>query len=140
VTAPAKLLFDENFGKPMIVAVTPFLEKYQPKPVIAHLLDYFAAGVTDAMWIPKVATEGWIVVSGDRGKKSGGAKLPEVCAAHAVTHVLLSGTLQNDRQFRKVQSIIAVWDELMQLTSCVKGSRYLLRLTPSRKPVLMKRH
>jgi hypothetical protein len=57
-------------------------------PIFAHILDLQKQGRWDEKWIPRIAKQGWIVVTSDRGKKGGkkkGAKLPLVCKMNNVT-------------------------------------------------------
>lgn len=58
---------------------------------IAQVQVFQLDGQCDEDWIPRIAREGWVVISSDRGK--GGLKrgmpLPRLCVQWRVTHVLL---------------------------------------------------
>lgn len=132
-----KLLFDENFGRPLVQALAGLLAFHPDKPEVKHVLDFYAAGESDDVWIPQIAKGGWIVVSGDRAKQYGGPKLPLVCAACGVTHVLIGGALHHWKQFDKARAVLAVWPDLALLPAAPPGTRYDLRLTPTLNPTLV---
>lgn len=137
MTRPLKLLFDENFGKPFVDKLAPLLGGFPETPVIKHVLDYFQSGSSDAEWIPRIAQERFIVISFDRGRKYGGPKLPQICAEHDVTHVLVSGKLNQRKQADKIRAIMEVWPDLAALANAPRGSRYLLRLTSTGRATLV---
>lgn len=134
---PLKLLFDENFGKPFVDKLAPLLGEFPETPVIKHVLDYFQSGSSDAEWIPQVAREDFIVISFDRGRRYGGPKLPQICAEYGVTHVLVSGKLNQRKQADKIRAIMEVWTDLAALADAPPGSRYLLRLTSAGRATLV---
>ncbi|MGE5611222.1 MAG: hypothetical protein ACM359_18375 [Bacillota bacterium] len=138
MTPALKLLFDENFGKPLVERLAGLLTVFPEKPAISHVLDLYAQGRPDDEWIPKVAKEGWIVVSGDRARRYGGAKLPRICAQLNVTHILLSGKLHEMKQAEKIRAIVTVWPQIVaQLPAAVKGTRFSLRLSQHGYPTLV---
>ena len=49
------------------------LDTLTPVPAVAlgHVRSLYGEGVWDEVWVPKIAKEGWIVISADRGKKGG---------------------------------------------------------------------
>jgi len=50
----------------------------------------------DNAWIPKIAGQGWIVISADRGKgKKRGGKLPMICQANGVTCLMLGNRVHH---------------------------------------------
>lgn len=71
---------------------------------IMGIREFVKADCADDEWVPKLSVEEWIVVSSDRGKQCGGAKLPQVCAEHRVTHVLLSKAVHELSQFDKMRA------------------------------------
>lgn len=98
---------------------------------LKHVLDYQEQGTWDEQWIPAIADQGWIIITGDRGglgRKQKGAKLPIVCKRHGVTHVVLSATIHNKNSVQKLAAILTVWPELMKLVDAPRGSRHLLRI------------
>jgi hypothetical protein len=120
VTRP-KFLFDENFGLPAIQRLRTFLSASADEesfPEIRHVLEYHDSGARDIEWIPKMAEEGWIVISADRGKKSsGGEKLPKICVQYGITHVLLSASVHHRPTFDKMMTVLSVWADLSELNS-----------------------
>lgn len=130
-----KLLFDENFGRPTVERLKQFLTGTEPMPTLATVVDYLGGGKDD-VWIPMLRDGDWIVITADRGRRSGGAKLPDLCVAYGVTHVLLSKSVHHLPQFEKARAIVAVWSELSALSSSPSGSRHVLRLNGAGHPVL----
>jgi hypothetical protein len=135
--SPLKLLFDENFGKPIITALGSLLYFHPEQPIVRHLLEHFPSGTPDLEWIPKIATEGWVVVSCDRGKRCGGAKLPTLCAEFKATHILLTASILNLKQFEKARIVITLWPEIAGAADAPAGTRFQLRILNGR-PSLVK--
>lgn len=127
-----KVLVDENIGRPLIKALFDILQFHSSKPYFRSLLEYFEQGTLDTDWIKEISEDGWIVITSDRGRKSGGNKLPILCKQHSVTHILISGKLHNSPQFEKIKAIINCWDDIVETQSAPKGSRYALRYTSAR--------
>ncbi len=137
MSEPVKLLFDECLGKPLLEDIKRLLAWDIPPPVIEHLLDFFNSGTCDSVWIPKVANEGWIILTADRGKKSSHMKLPSICEAYKITHILMSASVLNLKQSQKANAIVAVWEEIKQCQEAPKGSRFHFRLNHGHKPVIV---
>ena len=142
-----KFLFDEcALGAPAVDALKKLLEFAEPESsaLLQHKLTFHGhgPGVWDEVWIPEAAKEGWIVVSSDRGKRGGkkkGEKLPRVCIAHGVTHILLSGKMMKRKQFDKVLSILSVWYDLLDTADAAPGNRFMLEISSRGRAVLTKR-
>jgi hypothetical protein len=132
---PVKLLLDECLGPPLVKDINKMLSWDTPPPIIHHLFTYFKEGEKDNVWIPKVAGEGWIILSPDRGKK-GNNKLPSICVAYKVTHILMSASLMKMKQNQKANAIISVWEEIKKCNESPKGSRFRLRLNHALRPVI----
>jgi hypothetical protein len=100
---------------------------------IAHLLSKYPQGTPDRVWIPDLAREGgWVVVTSDGGKQSKKSeKLPLICHAHYVTHVVLSVGLHKKKAHDKFLAISECWDELIAATAAADGTGYSRRLTGS---------
>ena len=126
MNAPFKLLFDENFGKPIGSVVAKLLSFHPNPPEIGFVIDRFGSGAKDHLWIPQVAKEGWVILSTDRAKQCGGQKLPLICQEHGVTHILLSRAIHGMKQFYKACVVIHVWDSICQVRSAPIGSRFNL--------------
>ena len=133
-----KLLFDENFGRPTVEKLRQFLAGTEPAPELANVVDYLGGG-KDEVWIPRLRAEGWIVITADRGRRSGGVKLPGLCVAHGVTHVLLSKSVHHSSQFEKARAVLAVWPELGAAALAPAGTRFVLRFNSAGNPVLDQR-
>lgn len=132
-----KLIFDECLSEPVVEALRPFLERVGVKLTLQAVVKYQRDAVPDKEWIPAIAREGgWIVISSDRGMRNKrerfDEKLPYLCRAHRVTHVLLSGTIHNLNAFGKGQAIVAVWRELVATADATRGTRFKLKMRERR--------
>lgn len=126
MSEPLKFVFDECLGRPIVEAIARLVEFHPAKPVVKHLLELFPVTQPDAEWIPKLANDGYIVISTDRGKSNFGAKLPHVCRESGAIHVLISAALHKRKQFEKARAVLAVWTDLMALDLAEPGSRFVL--------------
>jgi hypothetical protein len=134
-----KLLLDECVGKSIAHAMRDLIALSDEDAEIAHILDFQSQGVTDEVWIPRIAKENWIVLTGDRAKQSSkGGKLPILCKAFLVTHVMLSAAIHQMKSLDKERMILHVWHDLKKLVDAPKGSGYSLRLTTGRNSKLVK--
>jgi hypothetical protein len=122
---PVKLLLDECLGRPLVVDINQFLSWDTPTPTIHHLTNYFKPGELDPDWIPKIANEGWIILTADRGKR-GKDKLPSICAAYKVTHILMGKSVARLKQSQKANAIISIWEDIKKCNDAPKGSRFLM--------------
>ena len=134
-----KILIDENIGKPITKAIASLLLYHFSKPIIKHIQDFYEEGITDDIWIPQIALEKWIIVTADRAKKYGGAKLPSICKKFNVNHILISGRLHNEKQFEKARAIITVWPQILTIPDEPAGTRFALRFTSLKSITLEKR-
>ena len=133
-----KLLFDENFGKPLVEALKQLLSFTREAVEVQHIIELRHGGVPDTDWVPTVAGSDWLVLTCDRGK-SAGPKLPQLCRDARVTHVLISGSLHNSPQFEKARAVLVVWPALVAAASAEAGTRFALRYSHSRQPTLVKK-
>jgi hypothetical protein len=129
VSAP-KFLFDECIGKPGLDVLRELLALGDDEAELVHLLDLESEGSLDDNWVPRLGSEGWIVISADRGQTpSRGGKLPRLCKTHLVTHVLLSGALHSKDTRTKIVGIAHVWTRLLEVADAPRGSEFRLQLT-----------
>jgi len=137
VNETIKILFDENFGEPLVSALAEFMSLYHEDVEICHLFKFAKASEKDEVWIPRIAPGGWLVVSTDRGKRCGGKKLPAICREHKVTHILLSTSLHDAKHFEKIRAFVAVWPRVVMAARFEKGTRYSLRYEGQEKRVAL---
>ena len=99
-----------------------------------HICDYFKAGVQDRDWIPKIAKEGGcVLITSDGGRQSKkGEKLPLLCKAYGITHIVMSPKLHMSPSHVKIAAIASVWNEIQALHETEPGSRYDLRFRPGK--------
>lgn len=124
---PKRLLFDECIGKPVMLQLLPLVS---PGLEVHHLVDKFKRGEQDEDWIPQLGTEGgWVLITSDAGIHSkAGQKLPDLCAEHKVTHLILSGKLHKKTTVEKITWIAAAWPFVEEIFSSPPGSRFRMRL------------
>ena len=132
-----KLLFDENFGRPLVEALKQVIAFSRDAAEVRHIVDLRHGGRRDDEWVPEVAGGEWLVLTCDRGK-SAGPKLPQLCREAGLTHVLVSGSLHNSPQFEKARAVMVVWPALVAACAEAAGARFSLRYSHSRHPVLMR--
>ena len=110
-----------------------WLETSLNPPELKHIYDFQMSSTRDEVWVPKLANEGWIVVTADGGKggKGKGEKLPKLCHLNKITHIILSSTLHHKPVFEKTRCLIAVWNDIVRLPEEPPGSRFSLRATMS---------
>ena len=136
-----RFLFDENFGKPLVLTIERLLLDFghaEDQATVRHVLDFQQQGIWDEEWIPRLATEKWTVVAADLGRRGGlkkGRKLPGLCIEYGLTHFLLSSAVHTRKSFRKLLTILSVWHELISLArDAPPGSRFLIEPSgPSRE-------
>jgi hypothetical protein len=128
LSEPIKLLFDECLGKPLVEDIKRLLSWESPAPTIAHLLDFFTSGTPDADWIPNAAKGGWLILTSDRGSKSGRMKLPAICQAYGITHILMGPSVLHLKQIDKARQIVTAWEEIKKCNEAPRGTRFLLQL------------
>ncbi|HZM01689.1 MAG TPA: hypothetical protein VFC44_01585 [Candidatus Saccharimonadales bacterium] len=134
---PIKLLVDECLAPRVVEDLEKMLKWDSPPPQIRHLTEYFKRGTRDDSWIPEIANEGWVILSADRGKKSG-PKLPAICVAYHVTHILVGPSILHLKQFQRIQLIISSWNEIRKCAEAPQGSRFALRLNSKRNGAFLK--
>jgi hypothetical protein len=135
VNVQLKILFDECLGKPMMEELKQQL--LPDDPLFAHLTDFFSSGTPDSEWIPKLAKDGWIVISTDGAKKKNrGGKLPEICKSMGITHIIMSPTLHKRNSRDKIAAIALVWEQIKEAGKATPGTRFNLQFRVSNVGVL----
>lgn len=128
-----RLLFDECLGAPIMESLAPLLAQGSDRFRLMHVLEFQKQGVPDSEWVPRIAAEGWIVITTDRGKRNKREaheeKLPYLCRLYRVTHILLSATLHHRRGIEKAIAIASVWSGLIAAASATRGTRFSLQIT-----------
>lgn len=103
---------------------------------LEHAVRIGFGGVHDDVWIPKIAAEGWIVITGDSGRQSkpGKGKLPLVCKEWRVTFAACSPSIVNYDSSRKLRLLLDVWDNLVALKDAPRGSAIPFASPPVGRP------
>lgn len=128
MNAPLKILFDENFGEPLVSALAKIIADFHEEPCeVRHIFSVIPSGGKDDVWIPKIAKDGWVIISADREKGAGGAKLPDLCWRNNITHFILSKSLCNARRFERLRVLISAWPRILIDARSVAGTRFSLR-------------
>lgn len=129
MTQALRLLFDDCLSKHAVQALKTLTDFSDGAVQVTHLVDLSLSGELDDDWIPRIATEGWIVVTTDRGRKNRGGKLPLICRRCNVTHVMLSAAIHKRNTFEKLRAIFDVWPSLLTASAGTRGAGYLLQAT-----------
>jgi hypothetical protein len=116
-----RFLFDENIPAGIVIRLRNTADLPGEK---VHITELGHGGAQDSEWIPRIAQEGWTVISGDRGKRR--PKLPQLCVQHQVTHVVLGASVHGMRIEEKLQAFVSVWEELVQIAQDERGRGYVL--------------
>lgn len=129
-----KLLFDENLGKPLVKAINNVVSFEEPQPELIHLLNFMGReGSADDEWIPAASAQGWMIITGDKGRRK--PKLPEICVEYNVKHIIMSPRLNHMNQASKAQAIIGLWPQIKEAYEG-EGLRYRMR-KGSKHPILV---
>ncbi|HEX4607852.1 MAG TPA: hypothetical protein VH092_06585, partial [Urbifossiella sp.] len=132
VNATVRYLFDECIGWPVAEEISRLSGS---KATFAHIVQYFGAeGTPDRVWVPQLAAEkSWVVITSDGGKQSRkGDKLPAICLAHDLTHVVLAPSLHALGTKDKVAALLSLWSEIEMVGSNPLYCRYSLRVKDQR--------
>jgi hypothetical protein len=127
----AKFIIDENsLGIPATDSLKELLSFSPDDAEIDHVIRRFGAGTPDEEWIPRLAEDGWVVITADAGKnRSSGRKLPDVCKEFRITHVIIAPGLHKRNNFCKQRAIVDNWERLLAAAEAPRGSRYSLKLS-----------
>ena len=66
---PPKFLFDECFGRPLVIRLREFLELSEEHVVSLLELESAGSGAVDDDWITTLSPSQWVVISADRGRR-----------------------------------------------------------------------
>jgi len=140
VTTPQKFLLDECVSLPIVAALRKHVDTL---PVPAHLFHIIELGMnaqSDEDWIPKIAEEGWVVISGDKGKGGlrKGQKLKAICASFGVTHILVSAKIQERKVAEKIELFKAAWEMIAATSESEPGTRFSMRFDNAGDIILQK--
>ena len=130
MTAMFRVLFDENSGPAAVEAVRRVVALDRRHPCeVAHTVVLFGRGAKDAEWIPRVQEGGWWLITQDRGRNSQvGERLPVLCRALGVPHVLvLPALLRRGGLFEQTRGLLAVWPELRAQAEFGRTGRWRLK-------------
>lgn len=114
-------------GEPVVKALVGIFSWGDVSAELRHLFQFAKSGEKDEVWIPRIASGNWVVISFDRGKCYGGRKLPDICVEKGVTHILVSATTHKSNRFEKLRAILAFWPRIARAAQAEKGSRFYLR-------------
>ena len=124
-----KLLLDENLSPPATKVLSQLVKRTKESAEVWNLLDICPSGIQDPDWLPKFKSQSdpWLIITGDSGKRCGGERLPELCTELGIRHVLLSGKLNQRKQFDKFRAIMTVWPALQKAFESDAGAQFRLQ-------------
>lgn len=132
-----KLLIDECIGFGIYERIKPFLDAFTPPIQHMHMLEFNEKqGIEDDEWVPRAASEGWIVITGDSGRRKLGSPLQLMMPQYLVTGIYLSGKLQQKNAATKMQAIVSVLHLIPQVAASPRGTRFRLRMSGDERFVL----
>lgn len=129
-TSPLRLLFDECIGWPVVDQLANLVAFDSAEYELEHAIRLGFGGVKDEIWIPQIADDGWLIITGDDGKRrkaGSGEKLPVVCRQCGVTYAVLSRSVRKLHSFQKVRVLLAVWESLASMREAPRGSGFSIR-------------
>ena len=130
---PIKILLDECISKKIAPPLQELADKDSARDItFASIFDFGWDHQKDPEWIPKAATDDWIVISTDWGIKNRSVSFRVICEQNGVTYVLMTKAIVHFNQFEKACAILQVKEDLFSLTTAPKGSGYLLGGKPGK--------
>ena len=133
MTDPIKILLDECISKKIAPPLQELADKDSDRDItFASIFDFGWDHQKDPEWIPKAATDDWIVISTDWGIKNRSVSFRVICEQNGVTYVLMTKAIVHFNQFEKACAILQVKEDLFCLTTAPKGSGYLLGGKPGK--------
>lgn len=140
MTQQKKFLLDECVSLPIVDALRQHLESEPVPPVLTHIIEMGLGAQSDDDWIPKIAEEGWIVISGDKGRGGlrKGQKLKAVCVAFGVTHILVSAKIQEKKVAEKIRIFTSAWERIAETADAEPGTRFSMRFDNNGEVILQK--
>lgn len=130
---PIKILLDECISKKIAPPLQELADKDSARDItFASIFDFGWDHQKDPEWIPKAATDDWIVISTDWGIKNRSVSFRVICEQNGVTYILMTKAIVHFNQFEKACAILQVKEDLFSLTTAPKGSGYLLGGKPGK--------
>jgi hypothetical protein len=136
VSDPARFLFDECLSHRVMQSLGELLRTAGVAVEFEHVITKQFGGINDDIWIPQIADERWVIVTGDRGmkQKAGkGEKLPIVCEQFGVNYVFFSRSWHNRSNADKVGALVSLWPQIMAVHSEPRGSGLTIRPLTARE-------
>ncbi len=131
-------MLDENVPVKVVKALQAVIPIWHHDHRIEYIPVYTnKMSVPDSVWLPRLASEGWVLLTADRGKSNKGKKLPHLCRQHSLTHVLVGPSIHDLTEIPKLCAILAVWPELLEAASAEAGARF--RLTRQAERIILDR-
>lgn len=117
---PLRLFLDECCSSRLVEDLKGFFEIDYPGTEIIHLGKSFPRGTDDSVWLSQLDPE-WIVVTKDVGRASS-SKLPLICKARGITHVVFTAALNNAGYSAHKAALAACWEQLFLLRKLAGGT------------------
>ena len=77
---------------------------------LTSIPDRFGPGCLDSIWVPQLNPKNGIVITGDRGRKKTGDKLPELCLARGLKVLIVAPKLRDRGLHGMLRAIVNCWD------------------------------
>lgn len=128
-----KIIFDNTSSPRLPEDLAGFYDYDFPKLQVIHLRDKFAPNSKDPVWLKVIQEEGgWIVITADRGSTCATERLPIICKALKITHVLISAKIHSRGYAATKQAIAEVWKGIVVLSGFPEGTKAKLQYRGTR--------
>jgi hypothetical protein len=127
------LFLDECIPEEIGARLVEFLGNRQERPRCVHLLEFFRAGTPDTEWLQKIRDDGWLPVTGDRGRSNNGPKLPRLCRELGIIHIVLSARVYDLPAIDRALAIAACWLDIVDVWQTRRGCGHLLQFKDRRQ-------
>jgi hypothetical protein len=123
------LFFDENIPPDVVHRLRPLMANRPEKAELIHLVERFPAGTPDNEWADYCKRERWLPITCDRGRRNRGPKLPLVCRALNLTHIVITPKCAAQPARDLALTIASVLPLIIRAWEKPKSTRYVLKQT-----------
>ncbi len=123
---PLKLYFDACCSKQLPPELLAFFGPDYPTFQAAHVLDHHGQQTDDSDWLSPLREQSWLPVTSDHGENRKKERLPLICQAWGIRHIVMTATLIRKGPTVQKRAIVAVWDGIFQLDRYPPGTQVML--------------
>ena len=105
----------------------PLIAGRPERTTCCHLLDFYNKGVEDRVWIEQIKANGWLPITADKGASGNGEKLPRVCRALGLVHIIYGPAIHRRSADLKATALAAVWLQVVRVWREQIGCGHMIR-------------